>query len=59
MKLYEEHEDRELYRSYYAELSQQARAESAAWTLLAEETAAEHWPIYNAGTDDDKLNESC
>jgi len=48
MKLYEEQQECELYRAYFAELSDQSRAEAAGWTKLAEETAAEHWPDYNA-----------
>jgi metal-responsive CopG/Arc/MetJ family transcriptional regulator len=44
LKLYEERQERELYRAYYAELGEQARAEDAAWTHVAEDTAARQWP---------------
>jgi Arc/MetJ-type ribon-helix-helix transcriptional regulator len=43
MKLYEEHQERELYKAYYAELNDQSRAGTAVWTQSAEETAAKHW----------------
>jgi Arc/MetJ-type ribon-helix-helix transcriptional regulator len=45
MKLYEEQQERELYRAYYAELGEQAQAEDAAWTQVAEETAARRWSV--------------
>lgn len=44
LKLYEERQERELYRAYYAELSEKTRGEMAAWTQVSEDTAAQHWP---------------
>jgi hypothetical protein len=48
MKLYEEQQERELYRAYYADLSETARAEIAGWTRVGEESAPDHWPPYDA-----------
>ncbi len=39
LRLYESQQERELYRSYYAELSADARAEDAGWRQLGEEVA--------------------
>jgi metal-responsive CopG/Arc/MetJ family transcriptional regulator len=50
MKLYEEQQERELYKAYYAELNDQSRSETAVWTKASEETAAKHWPR-SAGND--------
>src|SRR5271154_3945215 len=40
LRLYEEQQEMELYRSYYASLSPQARAEDASWTKLSEQQAS-------------------
>ncbi len=40
MTLYKKEQERELYRSYYAELSDQARHEAAGWRQIGEETAS-------------------
>lgn len=42
--LYQRQQERELYRSYYAELSDAAKNEDAAWSELSKESAAEEWP---------------
>ncbi|HEY9871746.1 MAG TPA: ribbon-helix-helix protein, CopG family [Candidatus Obscuribacterales bacterium] len=44
MNLYEKQQERELYRAYYAELSEAARAEDRDWTELSQDSAAELWP---------------
>jgi metal-responsive CopG/Arc/MetJ family transcriptional regulator len=56
MKLYEEQQERELYRAYYAELSDEMRSELAAWTEASEETAARHWPKSIAETSSAKTS---
>jgi hypothetical protein len=44
MKLYEKEQEREIYRSYYSELSESAKAEDAAWSNLSAESAEINWP---------------
>ncbi len=48
MHLYAQQQERELYRSYYAELSDAARAEDQEWTELSQESASQRWPAPNA-----------
>jgi metal-responsive CopG/Arc/MetJ family transcriptional regulator len=43
MKLYEEQQEQELYRAYYAELSDKSRSEIAAWTKGSEDSAKSQW----------------
>jgi hypothetical protein len=40
MSLYKKEQERELYRSYYANLSPEARVEAAGWRQIGEETAS-------------------
>lgn len=40
MQLYKEHQEREVYRSYFANLSEEAKAEAAGWRQIGEETAS-------------------
>jgi hypothetical protein len=40
IQLYKKQQERELYRSYYAGLSGEARAEEAGWREVGEETAS-------------------
>ena len=40
VRLYEKHRERELYRSYFATVSDEAKAEAAGWRQIGEETAA-------------------
>ena len=44
MALYHKQQERELYRSYYAELSQAARNEDAALTELSRQSGVKNWP---------------
>jgi hypothetical protein len=39
-----EQEERELYRAYYASLSEEEKEETRLWAELAAETAARLWP---------------
>jgi Arc/MetJ-type ribon-helix-helix transcriptional regulator len=45
LNLYQKQQERELYRSYYAELSEAAKAEDNAWSELSQESAAKQWPV--------------
>jgi Arc/MetJ-type ribon-helix-helix transcriptional regulator len=47
IKLYQKQQERELYRSYYANLSDGAKKEDASWSELSKETAAKEWPVPN------------
>lgn len=47
LKLYHKAQERELYRAYYAELSDAARKEDSAWSELSKESAVEGWPKTN------------
>jgi metal-responsive CopG/Arc/MetJ family transcriptional regulator len=40
LQLYKKKQERELYRSYYADLSDEAKAEESAWREVGEETAS-------------------
>jgi Arc/MetJ-type ribon-helix-helix transcriptional regulator len=40
MALYKKERERELYRSYYADLTEEARAEAQGWRQIGEETAS-------------------
>ena len=44
LRLYQQEQERELYRAYYANLTDEAKAEAAAWRRVGEETAAKQWP---------------
>jgi metal-responsive CopG/Arc/MetJ family transcriptional regulator len=43
LNLYRREQERELYRSYYANLSTEAKEEAAGWRQLGEDTAASQW----------------
>ena len=45
ISLYQKQQERELYRSYYAELGQAAKAEDTQWSELSRESAAQDWPV--------------
>jgi metal-responsive CopG/Arc/MetJ family transcriptional regulator len=40
MQLYKKQQEREAYRSYFANLSDEAKAEAAGWRQIGEETAS-------------------
>jgi metal-responsive CopG/Arc/MetJ family transcriptional regulator len=42
--LFKKQQERELYRSYYAELSAAAKEEDRAWSELGQESAGKGWP---------------
>jgi Arc/MetJ-type ribon-helix-helix transcriptional regulator len=44
LRLYHKQQERELYRAYYAELSDAAKEEDSAWSELNKESAADRWP---------------
>lgn len=44
IRLYEKQQERELYRSYYSELSEAAKAEDKDWSELSEQSANKTWP---------------
>jgi Arc/MetJ-type ribon-helix-helix transcriptional regulator len=45
LKLYQKQQERELYRSYYANLSDAAKKEDASWSELSKESTAKEWPV--------------
>ncbi len=50
MALYKKQQERELYRSYYAELSEAAKREDTDWTELSKKSAAETWTAPDSHT---------
>jgi len=50
LSLYEKQQERELYRSYYAELSESAKDEDSDWSELSEDSAA-HGALRKAGDE--------
>ena len=48
LELYEKEQEREIYRSYYSELSESAKAEDDAWSELSAESAERIWPTDRA-----------
>jgi len=40
IEIYQKRQERELYRSYFAELSDEAKEEAAGWRQIGEETAS-------------------
>jgi Arc/MetJ-type ribon-helix-helix transcriptional regulator len=47
IKLYQKQQERELYKSYYANLSDAAKKEDASWSELSKETVTNEWPVPN------------
>jgi hypothetical protein len=44
LSLYRKEQERELYRSYYAERSDEAKQEASGWRQIGEESASRHAP---------------
>lgn len=51
LRLYEEQQERELYRAYYAGLTDEERADDSNWTSLSMTCADEQWKNEPAGEE--------